>query len=201
MEVLLLVFIGGFAVGGLRTGFLRSLLGLAFMALAFVAGAYLRHPVGSLAGRFVRDVPATYTDMLGYAIVFLVTLAAAHLIARPLLAHVAAGGLSRVSDQALGALFGALEAALILSAVIVILDTYFGTKSALGQAVGPGFLNQVTASLNASATAHLLRNTTVPFVLAVLGPLLPKDIAPLLPGGLPIGRPGGLPSSIPIPSL
>ena len=138
VDVLLLVFIGAFALGGLRTGFLGSLLGLACMALAFVVGAYLRHPVGVLAGRLVTHVPATYADMLGFAIVFLVALAAAHLIARRLLAHVAVGGLSRVTDQALGALFGALEAILILSAIIVILDTYVGSKSALGQAVGAG---------------------------------------------------------------
>ena len=55
----------------------------------------------------------------------------------------------------------------------------------------------MTASLNASATARLLRDTTIPVVLAILGPLLPKDLAPLLPGGLPIGLPGG----VPIPSL
>jgi uncharacterized membrane protein required for colicin V production len=203
MDVLLVILVAGFAVGGLRTGFLRSLLGLVFMALAFVLGAYLRHPVGALASRLVKDVPAAYADMLGFAFVFLVTLVAAHLIARPLFANVAARGLSRVTDQALGAIFGGLEAILIISAAIVILDTYFGTKAALAQTVGLGFLDQVTASLNASTTAHLLRNTTVPFVLAVLGPLLPTDLTTLLPRGLPSVVPGNLPlpGGIPIPSL
>jgi uncharacterized membrane protein required for colicin V production len=201
VDVLLVVFIGGFAVGGLRTGFLRSLLGLAFIVLAFVLGADLRHPVGVLASGYLKGVPASYADMLGYVIVFIVVLATAHLVARRLLANVAARGLPRVTDHALGAVFGGLEAILIISAAIVILDTYFGTKSALGQSIGVGVLNQLGASLGTSTTARLLGNTSVPMVMSTLGPLLPKDIARLLPGGLPTNLLSGLPVHIPFPGL
>jgi uncharacterized membrane protein required for colicin V production len=200
MDVVLLVLVGASMAGGWRTGFLRSLVGLAFMALAFVLGAYLRHPVGILAGAFFKDVPASYDDMVGYAIVFSVVLAAAHLLARPLLNNVAARGVSKVVDQALGAIFGGLEAILVISAAVVILDTYFGTRSSLGQVAGLGFLKQLSESLNASTTAHLLRDTTIPFVLAVLGPLLPKDITAVVSHVLPTGLPVGLPGGIPIPT-
>jgi hypothetical protein len=146
-----------------------------------------------LAGRFLKDVPAAYSDVLGYGIVFVAVLVAAQLLTRLLLGRVAIGGLSRAADQVLGATFGALEAILLISAVIVILDTYFGTKSSLGSTVGLGFLQQLSTSVNASTTGRVLRSTSVPFVLGVLGPLLPRDIAPLLPTGLPISLPNPLP--------
>ena len=57
-------------------------------------------------------------------------------------------------------------------------------------------MSGIVASFNESYTVHLLRATTVPFVLTVLGPLLPKDISSLVPGGVP-GMPGipGLPGA------
>ena len=193
MDLVLLIVIGVFLARGWRTGFLRSLLGVGFLVLAFVLGAYLRHQVGVLASQFLRDVPAGYTDMLGYGIVFVVVFVAAQLLSRLVLRRVAVDGLSRAMDQGLGALFGGLEAILLLSAVIVILDTYFGTKSSLGPTVGLGFLRQLSTTLNASTTSHVLRRTSVPFVLTILGPLLPRDITTLVPMGLPIRLPRGLP--------
>jgi MFS superfamily sulfate permease-like transporter len=53
----------------------------------------------------------------------------------------------------------------------------------------------VTQALNGSKTVRLLRGTTVPGVLALVGPLLPKDVTTLLPAGLP----GPLPFRTPKP--
>jgi hypothetical protein len=57
--------------------------------------------------------------------------------------------------------------------VIVILDTDFGTAGSLGKP-GVGFLRTVSQALDGSTIGQFLIKTTVPFVLAVLGPLLPK---------------------------
>jgi hypothetical protein len=45
-------------------------------------------------------------------------------------------------------------------------------------------------------SVHLLRDTTVPVVLNILGPLLPRDISTLLRAGPP-ALPGGLPPPTP----
>ena len=107
-------------------------------------------------------------------------------------------------DKALGAIFGFIEGVLILSVLVVILDTYFVVGAVNGQApLGLPLISSLTASFNESYTVHLLRATTVPLVLALLGPLLPKDISSLVPGGLP-GMPGipGLPGGLPgVPGL
>ena len=197
MDVVLVGFIVGLVAGGWRTGFLRRLIGLGFIALSFVLGAYLRYPIGALAGAFFKGIPPAYANLVGYTIAFPVILAAAHLLTRPVLAHAAVGGLSRRADQALGAVFGGVEAVLIISAVVVILDTYVGPKSTLGHTPGLTYLNQLHAALNGSTTVHLLRDSTVPIVLAVLGPLLPKDVSTLAPTGIPTGLPSGLPLPTP----
>lgn len=185
MDVVLVGFIGGFIFGGWRTGFLRSLIGIIFMALSFVLSAYFRYPVGQIASTFFKDIPSDYANLVGYTIAFPVVLAALHIAGHFVFGRVQVSGITKEMDKALGAAFGGVEAVLILSAAVVILDTYFGTNSTIAKSVAPGYLKELTAALNGSETVHLLRSSTVPVVLAVLGPLLPKDVGALLPGGLP----------------
>lgn len=195
MDVVLVGFIGGFIFGGWRTGFLRRLLGIGFMVAAFVLGAYFRYPVGVIAKQLFPTIPADYANLVGYSIVFPVVLAGLHIASNALIGRVAMRGVTREVDGALGAVLGGVEAVLIVSAVVVILDAYFGTNASLGAAVPPGPLKDLTRELNASTTVHLLRGTTVPVTLALLGPLLPKDVSTLMPGGLP----GRLPFPVPVP--
>lgn len=194
-DVVLVGFIAGFIFAGWRTGFLRRLLGIAFLVAAFVVGAYFRYPAGAIAQQLFKDIPSDYANLVGYAIVFPVVLIALHVVADALIGRVAVRGLSREIDAVLGAVLGGVEAVLILSVAVVILDAYFGTSSTLEKAVAPGLLREITAALNGSETVHLLRGTTVPVVLAILGPLLPKDVTTLLPGGLP----GRMPFPVPVP--
>ncbi len=196
MDIVLVGFIGATIFAGWRAGFIRSVLGLAFMVIAFVAGAYLRYPVGALFTTFFHDVPPDYSNLVGYTIVFPVVLAGLHIVSGLLIRKVAMRGVSREVDSLLGAIFGGVEAILILSAAIVIIDTYLGTSTSLRHALGPGMLKTITDALNGSTTVHLLRDTTVPLVLNVLGPLLPRDISTLIPSGLP-SLPGGLPLPTP----
>ena len=192
MDVVLVGFIGGFIAGGWRTGFLRRLAGLGFLAASFVLGAYLRTPIGALLHGIFPTVPEPYLEMVGYSIAVTVLTIAAHIVTGPVLSKVAVNGVSKEADRALGAVLGGVEAILILSIAIVILDTYFGPNGRLGGDPGLGIFKQLAVALDDSTTADILRQTTVPFVLAVLGPLLPKDVTSLIPGGLqfPLGVPG-----------
>ena len=193
-DLILIGFIAGFVRGGWSTGFLRRLAGLGFMAVAFVAGAYVREPVGALLVGIFPQIPPAYADMVGYTVAFAVLVAGLNIVTGPILKKATPGGLSMMLDKALGAALGAIEAVLIISVVIVILDTYFGTAGALGQDPGLGFLKTVSQALDSSTIGQFLIHTTVPFVLAVLGPLLPKDISSLVPTEIPgTGLPGGLP--------
>jgi uncharacterized membrane protein required for colicin V production len=201
MDVLLVGFIGGLIYGGWRTGFLKRVIGIGFMVISFVAGAYLRYPVGALASTFFKDIPADYANLVGYTIAFPAVLAVLHIGSSVLLKDVGVKGMAKWVDRGLGALFGGIEAVLIISAAVVIVDTYFGTSSTLHSTVGLGALKSITESLNGSETVHLLRDSTVPFVQSVLGPLLPSDLTSILPGGLPtVPNLPGIPGGFPLPT-
>ena len=203
MDVVLVGFVAGLTFGGWRTGLVHRAAGLLFMAISFVLAAYLRGPFGDLIHSIFPDLPADYASLLGYAFGFPIILAVLHIATYPLLKDRHVGGLTREVDKGLGAVFGFFEGVLILSALVVIFDTYFGTPAAAGQTPGLGILQSLVASFNESYTVHLLRETTVPLVLAILGPFLPKDISSVVPGGVP-GLPGipGLPGSGPgLPGL
>ncbi|MFN8631673.1 MAG: CvpA family protein [Chloroflexota bacterium] len=198
MDVVLVGFIGGFIFGGFRTGFLRRLLGIVFIVVAAVAGAYFRYPVGVIAKQFFPDIPADYANLVGYTIAFPALLAALYIFEAAVLRRmIPEHGLSRGLDQALGAVFGGIEAILILSVAVVVVDTYFGTKSQLASDIPPGLLKSFTEAFNGAETVKLLRSTTVPVLLAILGPLLPKDVTTLLPNGLPTRLPFPTPSHKP----
>ena len=189
-DVIMVSFLAGLTFGGWRTGLVHRLAGLAFMAISLVLGAYLRGPFGDLATKFFPNIPPDYASLVGYAFAFPVILAILHIVSYRFLKGQRMSGVTAEVDRGLGALFGFLEGVLILSAIVVILDTYFATgPSAIGQHPGLNVLEPLTAQFNASVTVQLLRATSVPLVLALLGPLLPQDIKSLVPGGVP-GMPG-----------
>ena len=61
---------------------------------------------------------------------------------------VAVQGISMEADKALGAIFGGAEAILVISAGIVILDTYLGTDSVLRHTLGPGLLQTIASAVD-----------------------------------------------------
>jgi uncharacterized membrane protein required for colicin V production len=185
VDVLLVGFIGGFVYGGWRSGFLRRLIGIAFMAISFVLAGYFRYAVAPIAKALFPNIPPDYADLVGYTIAFPAILVVLHVASAFLLRKVAVTGVSREVDAAAGAVLGGVEAILIISAVIVIVDAYFGTSSTLGKSFPPGYLKELTAALNGSTTVQILRGSTVPLVQGLLGPLLPKNLTNIFPGGLP----------------
>jgi uncharacterized membrane protein required for colicin V production len=196
VDIILVGFIAGFIFGGWRSGFLKRLVGIAFVAISFLAAVFLRYPVGAIASTFFKDIPADYAQLVGATIVFPVVLAALHLASRAVFGRIQVHGIvAEGTDKILGAILGGIEAVLILSVGIVILDAYYGTASSLGTSFHSTILKDFTEQVNSSETVKLLRDTTVPIVLAIVGPILPKDLHTLLPGGLPDRLP--FPSSIP----
>jgi uncharacterized membrane protein required for colicin V production len=185
-DIIMVGFLAGLTFGGWRTGLIHRLAGLAFMAISLVLGAYLRGPFGDLASTFFPNIPADYAGLVGYAFAFPVVLAILHIVSYRFLKGQRMGGMTMEVDRALGALFGFLEGVLILSAIVVIFDTYFQTFTTPGGHLpGLDFIASLDAQFNASVTVQLLRATSVPLVLAVLGPLLPHDISSLVPSGVP----------------
>ena len=191
-DLVLLLFIAGFLRGGWSSGFIRRLVGLIFLLVSFVAGAYLRGPAGALVTTFLPKIPSQYAEMVGYTVAFSALLIVFNLFSGLVLKRIAKTGLAHRTDQLLGVVLGGVEAVLIISAAIVILHTY--TDPTAGTTT-LGFLHDIRVAVDDSTIGKLLEDTTVPLVLLVLGPLLPKDISAIVPTTIPGGLPGfpGLP--------
>ena len=197
-DVVMLLFIVGFARAGWSTGLIKRVIGLLFLAVSFVAGAYLRTPMGGLVNTFLPHVPKVYAAMIGYTIASTAILLVLHLATMPLMKRVPQTGLARRTDQLLGVVFGGLEAILILAGLIVILHTYGSTLNELGSSfVDTGILHDIRVQVDESTIGQLLEKTAVPFVLLVLGPFMPKDITKVVPSNIP----GGIPffPTVPVP--
>jgi uncharacterized membrane protein required for colicin V production len=201
MDLLLLVFIGGYVYGGFRTGFVHQLISLGLLALSFVLGAYLRGPLNVFVAPLLKGIPSAYGEMVAYTIAFTIIYAVANIVVLRVLKHVPVRGVSAALDRVLGAILGGVVAVLVVSAAIAILDTYYKNPAYLGPAAsaGLGFLKSIHDALEVSTIAGFLRDTTVPVMLTILGPFIPKDVTlpyfPIVPGGsFPI--PG---SSFPLP--
>jgi len=194
----MLLFIVGFGVAGWKSGLIRRVVGLLFLAVSFVVGAYLRFPAGAVINTFLPQIPKVYAAMLGYTVASTAILLAFNLAARPLMKRVPQTGLARRTDQLLGVAFGILESVLILAGLIVILHTYGSTVQELGSSfVDKGLLHDIRVAVDDSTIGQLLEKTAVPFVLLILGPLLPKDITKVVPSNIP----GGVPffPTVPVP--
>jgi uncharacterized membrane protein required for colicin V production len=191
-DLVLLLFIAGFLRGGWSSGFIRRLVGLGFLAVSFVAGAYLRGPAGALVNTFLPKIPSQYAELVGYTVAFSALLIVFNLFSGLILKRIAKTGVARRTDQLLGVILGGVEAILIISAGIVILHTYTDPTST---STGLGFLHDIRVAVDDSTIGKLLEDTTVPLVLLILGPLLPKDITTIVPTTIPGGLPGfpGLP--------
>jgi uncharacterized membrane protein required for colicin V production len=197
-DFVMLLFVLAFLRLGWSSGLVRRVVGLLFLAVSFVAGAYLRFPAGAFVRTFLPHVPTVYANMIGYTIASTAFLIVLNLVARPVMSRLPKVGLARRTDQLLGLLFGGLEAVLILSVAILILHTYATTLDELGSTfVETGLLRDIRVAVDASTIGHLLEKTTVPFVLLVLGPLLPKDLTTIVPSNIP----GGIPffPTVPVP--
>ena len=190
VDLVLLGFIAATVFGGWRSGFVRRLAGLVFLVVSFVGGAYLRGPAGALIHAVFPKIPEQYADMVGYSVAFSALLIVFNLFSSKILSRVATGGLSKATDKVLGVVFGGLEAVLIISAAIVILHTYTDASVGVSAFTDIGFLRDLRLAVDDSTIGKFLEDTTVPLVLLVLGPLLPKDISSIVPTTIPGGLPG-----------
>ncbi len=192
MDVVLVGLIGVFVFGGLKSGFVKSLIRLLFVLIAFLASAYLRYPIGWVASAVAKDIPPDYANLIGSTIAFPLVLGGLHYASRAVLNRLRIEGLSKGVDSALGAVFGAIEAILIVSALIVVVDAYYSPDAVSAAGTQAGTLKELATAFNKSETVHLLRGSTVPVVVTILGPILPTDLRTLVPAAFPTGLPGGL---------
>ena len=158
---------------GMFRGALRQLLVLGACLVALVVAAQGRAFLGDWMRAQEPDFSEQYANMLGFALGFILILLAALAlielsgrsvtIGRPIVEELVGGG-----ALVLAGLFA-------LSTLLLALGTYY-TSSPRGPTAEIDLVRQLVTALDGSTIARVLRDTVVPQIQSILGPLLPPDV-------------------------
>jgi len=173
-DVAIILFLVGCVLIGVFRGALRQLLAFGAWLVAFVVAAQGR---GFLADWLLAQEPdfsAPYANMLGFLIGFAVILVAALTIIE------LSGGTITLSNRPMveevvggGALL--LVGLLAVTGLLIALGTYYSSAPHEFTAE-VDLVRQLVAALNDSTIAKVLRDTLMPAIQGLLGPLLPPDV-------------------------
>lgn len=172
--VIALLLLGGFLMGFFQ-GSPRALLALGGWFIAFLAAAHLREPVGN----FLADKGQPYTDgyaaMLAFGAVFIVIYGG--ILIAITFTYRDTRHLTRfnVADEFVAGVLGALGMLLVVTATLVILDSFYASHVATGSGE-IGWISSIDAALDGSGIANALRSSLVPGLGAILEPVLPFSV-------------------------
>ena len=173
-DVAIVLFLVGCVMLGFFRGALRQVLALGAWLVAFVVAAQGRDFVADWLHGQEPDFSVEYAHMLGFLISFLVILLAA-LAVIELSGRTMTLSIRPIVEDLLGGGLMLAVGVLALTGLLIALGTYYSLPN-------PAFtaevdqLRQLNAALSDSTIVHVLRDTLVPWIQALLGPLLPPDV-------------------------
>ncbi len=179
IDVILGIGLVAAALAGWFQGFVRQLIGLGLLVAGAAAAFYVRAPAAAIVKPFMSRQSPEAVDMVAAAVTFLAVVIVGNIVAAflykriPFLAH------RNKLDEALGAAFSVGLRVVELSVFLIILDAFYRTSSILPIS-GFGVLDSVNGLLKDSVIANTLRDTTVPVLLSVVGPIIPAAYRSLL---------------------
>jgi len=173
-DIAIVLFLVGAVLLGVFRGALRQLVALGAWLLAFVLSAQLRSAVADWLIAQEPDFSNQYAQMLGFALAFVVLFGIALVV-------IEVGGrtidlTSRPAvDEVLGGVLMLGVALLALAALLIALSTYYAAEPR-GVTAEVSFVRELNDALEESTIARALRDSLIPGVQALLGPLLPADV-------------------------
>jgi uncharacterized membrane protein required for colicin V production len=177
-DLAVILFLFAFFVLGFIQGTIRRLLGLATVIFSFFLGMYAREPLGEFLGQYWTAVPPQYSLMIAFLTVFLASWIALTLIIQSFYNKTTLFERSTIIDEILGGFLGVLEGFVLIGIGIVILDSYYATPAA-ADPDGLEILRTIFNIYDPTATAAVYRDTILPAVFGLLGPIVPSELAAL----------------------
>ena len=173
--VIVLALFGMFILGFIQ-GAIRRLLGIASILFSFLLAANLQGPLGDFLARNWTQFEPQYAVMVGFGTVFVAASIAFTLVIQAFYTRVPLFERYTIIDEVLGGLLGVLQGALILGAMIVILDSFFAVPGLPKRDTELPLLRDIYNAYTNSGTALLFRETLIPAFVAVFGFVLPDRI-------------------------
>ena len=173
--LVMLLLIAAFIIGYLQ-GSIRRLLGIASVLFAFVLSAHVRGPLGDFLISSWTQFPPEYSRMIAFGFLFLVISLAFTLVIENVYERSPVMPRFPVVDPLLGGVLAIVQAAVIIGAGVMILDSYFlGAGSTLRPAELL-FLRDFANAVDVSQVAKIYRHDLVPAFFVLLGGVIPEDI-------------------------
>ncbi len=180
--VLVLIFIGFFVLG-FAQGTIRRLIGLAAILFSFFFAANLADPLGAYLGQNWRQFAPQYSFMIGFGTVFVAAALAFAIVVQGFYRPQPLFEKARFADEFMGGMLGLVQAAVILGATVVILDTFFRVPGIPADPQELPFLRDLWTALDGSQIVRAFREGLIPNFLAITGFLVPDSIQAFFPTG------------------
>jgi membrane protein required for colicin V production len=172
-DIAIVVLLIALAFIGFFRGALRQLLALGAWLVALVVAAQTRNFLADWMIGQEPDFSRQYANMLAFLIGFLVLLIAALAIIE-LSGRTITLSNRAIVEESVGATALLVVGVLAITGVLLALDTYHAVPTGFTAEVD--LVRQLHALLGESRIAAALRDTLVPLVQTLLGPLLPPDV-------------------------
>ena len=174
-DLLVILILAGMFILGFIQGTVRRLLGIAAILFSFLLAANLREPLGSyLAGNWTH-LEREYAVMIGFGTVFVVASLAFTLVIQSFYTKTPLTERYVVVDEVIGGLLGVLQGVIILTAMVIILDSAFKVPN-LTERNELILLRELYGAYDPSATAQVIRGSVIPAFYALFGLFIPDSL-------------------------
>jgi membrane protein required for colicin V production len=181
IDLLIALFFMGFFVLGFAQGTIRRLLGIGSILFSWFFAALIAAPLSEFLGQNWTQFSKEYSYMVGFLTVFVAAAIAFALVLQSYYKPQPLFQKAKWADEIIGGFLGLLEAAIILGAFIVILDSFFRIP---GIPVDPQelpFLRDIWTALDSAQITEVFRNTLIPAFFVLTGLFVPDEIEAAYP--------------------
>jgi uncharacterized membrane protein required for colicin V production len=177
IDLFVVLVLAGGVFAGFTQGAIRYALNALVVVVAFVIAAQLRGPMFDLLsfwGAFTPDL----REQIIFLVLFIGLVIGGWFAVRAFYRRTRLP-IARQLDELGGALLGLLFAALTLTFLLIVMDSFF-TNASDSAVAGSGWLGDIYQALNGSVLIEFFRSTIIPTFGAVARPFVPTEIAELL---------------------
>ncbi len=175
-DILVAFFVAAFFVVGYIQGTLRRLLGLATALLSLLIALNLRDPFGAWLAQYWTLLPKPYVSMVALGGSFLTIYIAGSITIQTFYRKTALFAKATVIDELVGGILGALQALLLVGALILVLDSYYAVPGTPTNPNELGILRDVYNFYAPSQVVDLFRASLIPLFFVLFGWIVPSDL-------------------------
>ena len=175
-DILVAFFVAAFFVVGYIQGTLRRLLGLAIALLSLLIALNLRDPLGAWLAQYWTQLPKPYVSMVALGGSFLTIYIAGSITVQTFYRKTALFAKATVIDELVGGILGALQALLLVGALILVLDSYYAVPGTPTNPNELGILRDIYNFYAPSQVVDLFRASLIPLFFVLFGWIVPSDL-------------------------